>query len=213
MNQDTPKTSLEPDQSVPWEVQDPNSPTSSSITTISPQTVTEPVEVFLDEAPYVPVGNIYTNEQRKQACQIFVIAGTAKAIHEQMGIPIRTIYGWIKSAWWPRFLDDAKRDHQEILEARYSDILEQATKQLLDRIEHGDTSQVYDKERHKVVTLVKPVSAKELGNIVGVLSDRLRTIRGQPSRYTVEAKFNPEDITRKFAELAEKHRGKLVSES
>jgi len=165
-----------------------------------------------NKSPGRPVGNIWNNTQRKDAAVAWVIHGNTQKVSEITGVPLSTLYTWLKSDWWPRFLEEAKREHQELIEARLSDIVERATDALLDRIIYGDVKLVYNKGLRTYEEVRTPVVAKDLKAIVAELSDRLRVIRNQPTRVSVEAKFDPEKIAREFAQIAERNREKIVSE-
>lgn len=151
--------------------------------------------------------NVYTNEDRRSAAVAFVLYGNVQKVAEITGFPDKTIYGWLKSDWWPRFLDEAKREHQELIESRLSDIVEKATWQLIDRIENGDS--ILNKRGHVVRV---PVKAKDLDIIIRDSIDKIRLLRNQPSKVTAEVKFDADKIAKNFAEIAEKYHDKIVSE-
>jgi hypothetical protein len=192
-NLDIPKISSEENPSTQEEAQDLSNQTSSSTQIIpSPR----------------PTYNPWTNEQRYEACVAYVLYGKVDKVVEITGVPRRTVYTWINSNWWPGMLDKAKREHQELIEARLSDIVEKATAELIDRLKYGDD--VYDSK--KGITVKVPIRAKELNLIIANLTDRLRTIRNQPNRLTAEIKFDPVKAAREFAAIAAENRDKIVSD-
>ena len=151
--------------------------------------------------------NVYSNDDRMQAATLYVIHGNVQTIAELTGLPVRTLYGWLKADWWPRFLDQARREHQELIESRLSDILVKATYALTDRIEHGDV--VINRKGEQIRV---PLKAKDLNQIIKDSVDKLRLLRNQPSRVTAEVKFDVSKIERNFAEVAEKFRDSVVAE-
>jgi hypothetical protein len=214
-NLDTPKTSLEESPSTPKEVPD----LSNQIVSLPPQLpppISDKGKAVGENQPHQLPGkayNVYTNEQRYAACVAFVIYGRADRVSEVTGVSIRTVYNWIKSDWWPRMLQDAKREHQELIESRLSHIVEKVTEQLLDRLEYGEIK-VHNWTDRKGANHSKsyrvPVSARDLDNLGTHFLDKLRTLRNQPTKLTATAIFDPLQMARKFASVAEEVRDKIV---
>ena len=157
--------------------------------------------------PNTHIAGRWSDEDRKAAAVAFVIYGNVKQVAQITSIPDKTIYGWIKSSWWPGVLEEAKRDHQELIESRFSDILEKITTQLIDRIENGD--EYIDRKGNRQRIKVK---AKELGKIAVDIADRIRISRNQPTKIKAELRFDPDKIAKEFADIAERNREKIVSE-
>lgn len=155
--------------------------------------------------------NIYTNEDRKKFAQLYVFYGSVATIAQLPDIPDywkqSTMYGWLKSDWWPSFYAEAKREYAELVEARLSDVVEKATTQLLDRIQNGDWKEDKKGNLHRV-----PVSAKDLNTIVKESVQQIRTLQNKPNKVTVSAKVDLRQIERNFAEMAEKYQERIVSE-
>ena len=150
--------------------------------------------------------NTYTNEDRMNFAVAYVITGNVAEIARKMNLPDKTLYGWLKSDWWPRFYDEAKRQHAELIEARLSDVVEKATNQLIDRIEHGDEVVARD----GTIVTVK-VSARDLNTIIRDSVDKIRLLQNKPGRLTAEIKFDASEIERNFAKLAERHHDRIVA--
>jgi hypothetical protein len=150
--------------------------------------------------------NIYTNEDRKTFAILYALTGNVKEIAKQTGWPDKTLYGWLKSNWFPDMYEEAKREHAELIEARLSTILEKATTQLIDRVENGN------------IVLTKsgiarlPIPAKELNQIIMESITKLRLMQNKPSKVTAEVKFDADKIAREFADIAERNRTRIVSE-
>lgn len=164
----------------------------------------ETLPAVIEEArgPY----NIYTNEDRMQFAVFYVIHGNVKKVAEMMTVPDKTLYGWLKSDWWPRFYEEAKRQYAELIEARLSDIVEKATVQLVDRIENGD--EVVTKQGD-VIRVAVP--AKDLNAIIKDQVDKIRLLQNKPTKMVAEVKFDVTKIERSFAELAERHHDRIVA--
>ena len=149
----------------------------------------------------------YTHEEKREACAAYIVSGTAKLTSLNTGIPVQTLYGWMKTDWWKRLLEEVKWEHQELIEARLSDIVDKATEELVDRIKYGDVVITKDGERKRV-----PVKAKELDAIVDKHTKNLRLIRNQPTKLSAEVKFDADKLAREFADIAQRNRERIVSE-
>jgi len=148
----------------------------------------------------------YTNEDRKNFAVLYVMHGSVKAISGIMEIPVRTLYNWLKADWWNRYYDEAKREYAELIEARLSDIVEQATRELIERLQNGDEVLT----RTGGIVRVK-VSAKDLGVLIKDGVDKIRLLQNKPSKMTAELKVDYKDLERNFAELADKYRDRVVA--
>lgn len=149
----------------------------------------------------------HTDEQRQDVASTYIMKGTVKETALATGVPAKTIYNWMKLDWWKRLLEEAKWEHQELIEARLSNIVNTTADALIDRIQHGDVV-VDSKGNEKRV----PVKAKELDAILDKHTKNLRLLRNQPTKIAIEAKFDPDKLARDFAEIAEKNRQRIVSE-
>ena len=161
------------------------------------------VPVEESRGPY----NVYTNEERKAFALAYAVTGNVKEIAEKLQLPERTLYGWVKADWWPRYLEEAKREHAELIEAGLSSLLTIAIEQLKDRIINGDC--VLDRKGNPVRI---PVRARDLGSIVSDSIDKLRLLQNKPSKVTAEVRFDATKLERNFAELADKYHDRIVSE-
>jgi hypothetical protein len=165
-----------------------------------------------------PAYNVYTNEDRKAFAVLYNVVGNVKEIARLTGWSDKTMYGWLKSDWFPRFYDEAKREHAELIEARLSSIVEKATNELLDKIEHGNVVVVQNKvkkgkELHIVHETIRvPLEAKTLNQIIVDSIAKLRLLQNKPSRVTAEVKFDADKIAREFADIAARNRTRVVSE-
>lgn len=150
--------------------------------------------------------NVYTNEERKNFAVLYLIHGNVKIVAGIMELPYKTLYGWLKSDWWPRFYDEAKRDYAELIEARLSDIVEKATSQLIERIEKGDEVMTKDGRIKRI-----KMTGRDLALVIQQGIDKIRLLQNKPTRMTAEVKFDASKLERNFAELADKYHDRIVS--
>ena len=56
------------------------------------------------------------------------------------------------------------------------------------------------------------MKARDLDQILDKHTKNLRIIRNQPTKISLEAKFDPDKIARDFADIAKKNQDRIVSE-
>lgn len=153
-----------------------------------------------------------TREEKKQAAVAVLMHGSVRQAHKALSeagveIPEKTIYAWVKQKTWPEIMDEVRRENLELIEGRLCSVVEKATWALLDRLENGDVVVNARGEERRI-----PVKARDLGTIAANFLDKLRIHRNQPTNVTANVEFNADSLVKQFAEIAEKHREKVVSE-
>jgi len=154
----------------------------------------------------------HTIDDKRDAAAAFVLTGTMKDVANATGVPVKTLYRWAKAPWWKEMLEEAKWEHQEVIEGRLSNIIDKATIELLDRLYNGDRKQVYNRDSREYEEIRVPMEGKELARTVEKLGNQLRTIRNQPTKLVAEAKFDATEIIKSFQKVAQENRGRIVSE-
>lgn len=152
----------------------------------------------------------WTKEDKHNAAVAFIFHGRVPEVEEATGIPRKTLYRWVKADWWPQVLDQARREHQELIEARLSTITDKVTEELIDRVENGDMVLKYNRTTKEYEYVRIPIKAKELGAIMDKLGNQLRVVRNQPTKLTAELKFDGQAAIREFAKLGKQNRDTLV---
>jgi hypothetical protein len=144
----------------------------------------------------VTAGSYYSDEQRREAVAHYVLLGNWRKVAEATGIPQRTLHDWSTQPWYGTLLAEVRAEKGTELEAAYTRILDKATAQLLDRVEHGDYVITNG-------TLVRrPVSARDLALVAGIIYDKRALARGEGPP---EAQPNP-TVEQIFAWLGEQAR-------
>ena len=129
----------------------------------------------------------YTELQKREAIAFFVTLGSMKGAAEASGIPRTTLIGWRKnnSGWWERVASEVRAQEEDKYRARYSQIVDEATSAILDRIRHGDTRANSKGELYRI-----PVSARDLIIVGGTAQDKLRVSLGLPTIISAKAEQN-----------------------
>lgn len=124
-------------------------------------------------------GSKYSDEDRRRAVLEYALSGSITKVAKSMGIPKRTLNDWKKTDWWDELTAKVRHEKNDQILAAEEQILELALRELVDRLENGDTQLVRTKDgiqMHKV-----PVKAKELAIIGGVSFDKRQIGLNQPT--------------------------------
>ena len=127
----------------------------------------------------VKAGSKYTDEDRRRAVLEYALTGSFTKVAKSMGIPRRTINDWKQSEWWDEMDAAVRHQKNDQILAMNEEILDLAQRELVERLENGDTQLVRTKDgvkKHRV-----PVKAKELGVIGGIAFDKRQIALNQPT--------------------------------
>ena len=122
----------------------------------------------------------YTAEQKISAVTYYAITGSIYKSSQYTAIPEGTISKWKnESPWWPEALAQVRKRKQDELDSVLTGIIDDATKEVVDRIANGD--EVVDKngEIHR-----KKISGRDLATILAILFDKRALLRGDPTSRT-----------------------------
>lgn len=149
----------------------------------------------------------YSPEQKASVLALYASEMTLEAISEQTGVPYSTLRFWKSQVWWQTMLDEIRGDNEEIFRFRAQQIVDKATKAVLERLELGD--EVIDKngkiQRRKI-------TGKDAAVIGAVFFDKLRTSLNMPNvihKHVDET--NLKDLAENFRKVAREFDAKIVS--
>lgn len=144
----------------------------------------------------------FSAEEKMAAVMAYLITGgnSSKAV-ELAAIPKLTpaaVRQWKSRAkWWDAAEQHAKSLLQTDLDYAYTRMLHRTEQEIFRRVEQGDT--VLDKNGKPVQ---KPISAKDLMYIHGIIHDKRAMIRGEPTSRT--EKVNPMEVVQELAKVLQK---------
>ena len=118
----------------------------------------------------VKQGSKYTDEERRRAVLEYALCGSVTKVAKSMGIPKRTVNDWKKTDWWDELDAKVRHEKNDQILANNEEILDLAQRELVERLENGDTQLVRTKDGVKLYRV--PVKAKELAIIGGVSFDK-----------------------------------------
>ena len=145
--------------------------------------------------------NIIDNELRlvtssEDAADFFILYVSGTPIREaarMIGIKEVTAKAWRRTDWWPKVEASARLVASQTADRKLSKVLDLAVKNIETRIVEGDPYTAQGEVRFK------PVTAKDLAIILGVVYDKRALIRGEATQLTGDAKTEEQRI----AELSE----------
>lgn len=125
---------------------------------------------------------------------ILYVSGTPiREAARSVGVNEDTAKAWRRTDWWTKIETVARMVASQTADRKLSKVLDSALTKISDRIDKGDPYTAQGEVRFK------PVTAKDLAIILGVVYDKRALIRGEATTLTGEAK-SEED---RLAELSE----------
>ena len=142
-------------------------------------------------------------DDRLRACMLFQVTGSSKKVAGLTGIPDSTIRYWkTTSDWWPEASRQARKAHQEQLDAMMTGVIHRSIQEIGDRIENGNTKVSKNGEQYKI-----PVSSDELVRVTDKVYDKRALSRGDPT--SRQEKVDPNEMLKnlfqQFESMVEKH--------
>lgn len=140
-------------------------------------------------------GSTRTHDEMKKAAYIYAFTGKVAEVVRTTGIPERTVYDWRKkSEKFSTYLQEARKEKQEELDANLSEIIHKTQAAMLNRIEFGDD--------HVLKTgdiIKKAISFRDLAVGGAVSFDKRALLRGDPTsrveKVSIEAILHKISIT------------------
>ena len=148
----------------------------------------------------------YSESDKKAAALATLIHGSSVKAAKQLKIPGRTIRQWYKGDDWPALLESVRAEFEEVIQQKYSSVINASLDQLQDRIFNGDYA--FNKQGELVR---KPMSGKDLSVVNGISYDKLRLSLGQPTTITANADERIKRLLSEFGRIG-KHLRKQMNE-
>lgn len=132
------------------------------------------------------MGEHITLEKMTEFAVIWLVEGNTSRAARKAGLPKQTANEWIAGTRrpedWEVALKNAQRIFDDHIASKLSSVVDRAVEELQDRLANGDKT--VDKDG---VETRKPIPAKEIGVILGISFDKLRTSQGRPGKYNAKA--------------------------
>lgn len=123
----------------------------------------------------------YTTDQKREMVYAFCTTGNLKKAAEICNVSYYDLkYFRQEAPWFAELVKEYKKERQDELDARMSEIIELGIGSVLDRIANGDTI-----INHKTGKMEKrPLSALDTARIVALFFDKRAMMRGDPTTRT-----------------------------
>lgn len=140
---------------------------------------------------------MYPEQKRLEVVSLFAATGNFKQVSELTSVPVPTIKVWRKQDWFQELLKEIRDENNEKIDAKFTEIIENALEQVADRVQNGDF----------VVTprgdlIRRPIPAKDLSLVVAINVDKRQLLRGEPTNRTEDKVSVPESVVNRLDKLA-----------
>lgn len=154
------------------------------------------------------VGKHWSNGQKLEAVQTYLILGSIKTVAISLGIPEQTIWLWRRSEWWKDTETELRASENIVLSARMKTIVEKTLGVVEDRLENGDF--VWDQKGQTLVR--KPVPMKDAAKVLSDLSDRRQKLVTTEQHTVAEegVKEKLEKLAKSFEDFAHAQKEKTI---
>ena len=156
-------------------------------------------------------GSKYTDEDRRRAVVEYCTNGVMTRVSDTTGIPDTTLAHWKnKSDWWDELVAQVRNEINEQILAQNMEIATKAGERVLDSLENGDETLVWDKDKKEhVIKRVKPGAYHSM-LVSGISQDKARTQLNLPTSITAKAE-DYQALAKQFKELSEQWDEKQVN--
>lgn len=141
---------------------------------------------------------IYPEKKKLEAVGLYAALGQVKKVAEIAKVPVHTIQNWRKQQWFQDCLREIREENNEKLDAKFTEIIEEALEQVTDRVRNGDFTQ-----NAKGEVVRRPISAKDLSLVVAINYDKRALGRGDPTSRTEQTGNVTEKTVDRLEKLAE----------
>lgn len=141
---------------------------------------------------------IYPEKKKLEVVALYAALGQVKRVAELAKIPESIVYSWRKQQWFHDCLREIRTENNEKLDAKFTEVVEEALEQVTDRVRYGDYSQ-----NAKGEVVRRPVSAKDLSLVVAINLDKRELLRGEPTSRTADTSKVVEKTVDRLEKLAE----------
>lgn len=136
---------------------------------------------------------------------LMYVSGTSiREAARECGIKEDTAKGWRRKDWWAKLEASARQVASQTADRKLSKVLDMTVSRISQRLEEGDPYTAQGEVRFK------PVAAKDLAIILGVVYDKRALIRGEATNISGEAKSEEERLEELSEAFKEISKGRTV---
>lgn len=134
------------------------------------------------------------------AVQAYMVTGDVIKASKLSGVSHQTIYDWKnKSEWWPIVLSKLRKEKQDELDAKFTELIHKALDRVEDRIINGDEVITKDGDSRR-----KLMGGRDLTTSLAILYDKRALVRGDPTSMSgkVDITSQLDSLKQEFAAMA-----------
>jgi transposase-like protein len=139
----------------------------------------------------------HSESEKAHAAALYAVTRNMVEVSKITNINEKTLSRWKQEPWFGEIVDRVKKEHNEVLDAKFSKVLDKAAEEMQDRVENGDFVLTKDGATVRV-----PVRARDLATVAGTLFDRRQLLRGEAT--SLSASVNPEEKLKQLWDKFEK---------
>jgi hypothetical protein len=141
---------------------------------------------------------IYPEKKKIEVVALYAATGQIKRVAEIAKVPASCVQRWRREVWFQDLLREIRTENNEKLDAKFTEIIEEALEQVTDRVRNGDYVQ-----NAKGELLRKPIPAKDLSLVVAINVDKRELLRGEPTSRVSDTSKGVEKTVDRLEKLAE----------
>lgn len=122
-------------------------------------------------------GNAWSEKKRIEAATAHAMGLSAPLIEAATGVPAQTIRHWRMSDWFRDLVEEIRREDDNTVDAKLTNIVSKSMDVILDRLDNGDF--MFDPKEGGFVR--KPLAAKDANRIADTMFDKRNLLRGKPT--------------------------------
>jgi hypothetical protein len=123
--------------------------------------------------------------KRIEAATVWAVLRNFDQVKELTGIHVKLLKRWSTEAWWHQIVNNVRKEQNEVLDAKITQVLDSAITMIQDRIEDGEY--VLDRKastKDNPVYYRIPLRAKDASFAVATLFDKRQLLRGEATART-----------------------------
>jgi len=124
----------------------------------------------------------YDEKTRIKAACIYAVTGSAAETGRLLNIKPGTIRQWRIQPWWPQVIERIRSEHDDELDVKFTQVIDQTVGQINDRLENGDY--IYDVKQGQLIR--KPMGGKEIAVVTSIMVDKRSMLRERKKVKTEE---------------------------
>jgi len=159
-------------------------------------------DLYSPSSPYSP-------EQKISAVMAYLVTGASTRAQHHCGVKADIIRDWkSKSSWWHDVMAECRKQKNDEIDAKFTEIMHDTLGELHERIHNGDEVLAKDGS-----LIRKKINGKDLAVIAAVMYDKRALLRGDPTS-RIERKGNNDQMTllqKNFEKIAHQLEAKTVN--